>query len=246
MRLFTAITLPQKVKRHLAHTTKRLQKSIEYGKFSDSGNYHITLVFMGDIKEDKLPTIHKIMDETAGKFPPMFLTCEDIGFFEKRNRKILYYNVGGQLELLSKMQRHLYQNIHAAGLCRQENSYTPHITFARNVKCDNIFEVENSLPFSTGEITLMHSTRVNDKLTYLPIYKAPFNGIMTVDRLEGDIAVCEHTKELFSNIDIKYLPKDIESGSKVRYNGLDFEIDHDATKKERKRLHDRFTRLKGG
>jgi 2'-5' RNA ligase len=170
MRLFTAITLPSKVKRALASTTNRLKKEIDYGKFSDSSNYHITLVFMGDIDESKLPTIHKIMDDTASNFPPLCLSAEDIGYFEKRNRKILYYNVSGHLNALSKMQHYLYQNIHAEGLCRAENSYTPHITFARNVKCDNIFEVENSLPFMTGEITLMHSTRVNDRLCYLPIY----------------------------------------------------------------------------
>lgn len=50
--------------------------------------------------------------------------------------------------------------------------------------------------------------------------------ILVVDRIEGDIAVCENRKtKKMQNIDIADLPKDAEEGSVLKWQNGKYEID---------------------
>ena len=235
MRLFTAITLPEEIKKKLSTYSDGVQSASISGKFSNWHNYHVTLVFLGEADEHKLPKIKEIIDDAAVLFPPLYLKCMEIGYFSRKNRKILYYNVGGATELLAKLQLYLYNGFCKNGLCRVQDSYTPHITFARQTIIDPVPEVVADIPFASGRITLMHSTRVDGKLTYLPIYESPFKGAFTIDRIEEGIAVCEGVNSLFFSIPAAKLPKEATDGSIIRYEGLKYTID---TQAATKRAHD--------
>ena len=240
MRLFTAITLPEEVKDTLYASARRIKNSAESGNFSHSGNFHITLVFHGETKADDIGGLKKVIDEAACIFPPLYLKCGSLGYFQKKNRKILYFDVGGGTALLNELQLFLYNGFYKRGFCEAQNKYTPHITFAREVKIEKLPEINQSIPFAAGEVTLMHSTRADGRLTYIPIYRAPFSGECTLDRVEEGIAVCESEKGKFFNIPGVFLPKGVSSGSKMRYNGLNFGYDGKKTKAKTDVIRDKF------
>lgn len=66
----------------------------------------------------------------------------------------------------------------------------------------------------------------------------------TIDRFEGDIAVCQdrETKEIL-NISKNNLPKDIEEGQILKLKNNSFEIDYDKTEEAQNRVKNKFDRL---
>jgi hypothetical protein len=152
--------------------------------------------------------------------------------------------VGGDTKMLERLQAFLYEGFYGKGLCKKQAGYTPHITFARQAKTDKLPEFERKIEFAAGGITLMHSTRINGRLTYIPIYHAPFTGLFTVDRIEEGIAVCELPDGTFFNAAANYLPKGVSSGSKIRYNGLKYSFDKAETGAESERIKKKFDKEK--
>ncbi|MCD8020321.1 MAG: hypothetical protein LUF92_12300 [Clostridiales bacterium] len=63
MRFFIGIALPEKVRNTLADDAEKLQKAIP-GRYAPKSNYHITLVFIGEINQNSIPGIKRAM-ETA-------------------------------------------------------------------------------------------------------------------------------------------------------------------------------------
>ncbi len=172
MRLFTAITIPEDVKHTLYSTSLLIKKNCSGGNFSRLENYHVTLVFLGEIENSRVNDVKKIINSAATCINPFTLSCLDVGHFNKGNKKILYYNVGEDTRRLSELQLTLYKSFFNVGMCREEKSYTPHITFARQVRIEEIPKIQNNIMFKADKITLMHSTRVDGQLSYIPIFSA--------------------------------------------------------------------------
>lgn len=244
MRLFTAITLTEDIKKKLGGIGSRVKESALSGNFSRPQNYHITLVFLGEAKKEETGGIKEIMDSAAMLFPPLHLYSDHLGCFKKGNRKILYFDVGGTTDILKRLQSFLYEGFYKKGLCKKQTGYTPHITFARQAKIDRLLEVEQRIEFASGGITLMHSTRIDGRLTYVPIYHSAFNGVFTVDRIEEGVAVLESPGKTFFNANLKYLPKGISSGSKIRYNGLKCSLAKSETIDKSRKIREKFNKEK--
>ena len=201
-------------------------------------------MFLGEVKKEEISGIKEIMDGAAELFFPLYLNCEGIGCFGKGSGKILYFDVSGNTNAIKRLQSFLYEVFYGKGLCKKQDGYTPHITFARQAKIDKLPASEHKIGFASGGITLMHSTRVDGRLTYIPIYHSPFTGVFTIDRIEEGIAVCEGRDGSFFNIDGKYLPKGISSGGKIRYNGLEYRLDIDETAAKAGQIRKKFDKEK--
>ena len=242
MRLFAAIDLPLDTKEQLADISGKIKQSCEQGNFARYENYHITLVFLGDLERENLSGIKKIIEEASNLFPPMRLSSRDVGQFIKGNGKIVYYNVYGDTKILSELQSFMYSQFYKQKLCRKQNEYTPHITFARKVKVENLPLIKQEITFPADAITLMHSTRINGKLTYVPIYSRQFTGTFTIERIEEKITICETINGLKFNIENNFLPKGISSGSKIRYNGFSFMQDKEETQRKIEDIRKKFNK----
>ena len=68
MRTFIALTLPPRTKELLGQIQEELKSCQLHAKWVNPSNMHITLKFLGEIKEDNLPKIEEIMKKTAGAF----------------------------------------------------------------------------------------------------------------------------------------------------------------------------------
>ena len=87
MRLFIAINLPKEVKDYLWELKEEFR---ELGKFNltAKSKYHITLKFLGEIKEDKLVEIKEKLSEI--KFSSFETSLNKLGCF---NDRILWINL---------------------------------------------------------------------------------------------------------------------------------------------------------
>lgn len=126
MRLFTAITIPKKVKNKLL----ALKKLIDGLKWQDKSQMHLTLRFIGEVDERTAATVTDELREI--EFPAFEITLSDIGTFPKRGTpKVIWVGIK-ENSALNELQSQIEQACQKAGLEADERSYKPHITLARN------------------------------------------------------------------------------------------------------------------
>ncbi|MBI2084174.1 MAG: RNA 2',3'-cyclic phosphodiesterase [Candidatus Aenigmarchaeota archaeon] len=66
VRCFIGISLPENVVRHVNTLKRAIEQLPIEAKFVEPENLHITLSFLGEIPEMKIPEISKVMDDVVG------------------------------------------------------------------------------------------------------------------------------------------------------------------------------------
>ena len=95
MRCFIALDLP----RETINTIKEIQEKIKkknllIGKFTEPENLHLTLKFLGEIDEDKVEKIRKILKEI--KFKGFEVSLGEVGTFSQKFIKIIWIKLNGK------------------------------------------------------------------------------------------------------------------------------------------------------
>lgn len=176
MRLFYAIELDQATKQLLLDVQNKLKPKALKANFTRAENLHLTLRFMGETDNAYFSVLKKIQDYTAGKFQPFQLELAGPGIFERGHKSIVWWGIK-QNEHLIRLQKSLEEEIRLNGFPAEAKPYSPHITLAREfVSGDNVRDVIKLLRpvshcFDVTGISLMESTRVDGKLTYLCRYR---------------------------------------------------------------------------
>lgn len=176
MRVFFAIEFNNNIKNYLESVQNDLNKYCIKGNFSRKDNLHLTLKFIGEVDSDKLNTLKEVLNNVALTNSPFTLYLDSIGKFNKGNKSIIWSGIKKEDNSLL----HLYNSIEGAlskeGFKKESRNYSPHITLCREaiINKDYIKEVDNliieKLPIEIKKISLMESTRINGKLTYIPIH----------------------------------------------------------------------------
>lgn len=172
MRLFYAIELDDKTRRLLQEKQNLLKSKALKANFSRIENLHLTLRFMGEVSEAYFPVMKKILESVAGKMKAFQLELTEPGLFERGHKSIIWWGIRKN-EALYRLQKMLEEEIRLHGFSLETKPYSPHITLAREFVSDhNIKELLQKLtwinhPFDVTGISLMESTRVDGKLTYL-------------------------------------------------------------------------------
>ena len=124
MRLFIALNLPEKIRELLYKTAKELkEKGLFQGKITEKENLHLTLKFLGDIREEKIDDIIKRLDEIKINKAPVIIG--NFGVFDEKFVRIIWVKLAGADELQKEIDRIL------RGLFQQEDRFMSHVTIAR-------------------------------------------------------------------------------------------------------------------
>jgi len=125
MRLFTAIELPDDVKRELA----RLRVDIPGARWVPVDQIHLTLAFLGEVEE---AAIERLTEKLARIQAPEFqLRFSGTGCFPDHSRPRVLW-VGLELEpRLKKLAAQVREAVLACGIPQEERFFSPHITLAR-------------------------------------------------------------------------------------------------------------------
>jgi len=121
-RLFTAIDLPEDVRKQIAAVVPAPSKNIRPVR---SENLHLTLHFLGETEEST------VVDAISRIQHPVFtIVLSGCGTFSNREGKILWIGIekSGPLQTLHAA---LGKQLLAAGFAIEKRPYSPHITVAR-------------------------------------------------------------------------------------------------------------------
>lgn len=171
-RLFIAIPLPEFLKDALVECKEWLSSYPEMEAIKnwiEPSNFHITLHFLGDISQNKIPRLQEIVSQTAQKFP-LSLTMKDIGTFEENELPtVLWVGIEKNNEQLKNIYQELAKKLENLEIDSEINfrntnfeNYTPHVTLAY-IRTDNETKKaiqERLKKIMVGEIGTWESTQI--------------------------------------------------------------------------------------
>ncbi len=179
MRVFVAIELAHAVREQLTVLQTKLKPYVQKGNFSRPENFHITVRFLGERNPQEIDSVVRCIQRVAMSHMAFSLESHGLGCFHKK-RDICYAAIETTPALLS-VYRTLQDELWHERIISQKETYTPHITLAREVvwkePYTQVFEClkENAIPICVGGLSLMESTRIDGQLCYLPLFYQGFS-----------------------------------------------------------------------
>lgn len=163
MRAFIAIELPKDLKNKLHSFQNELKKQdILEGNWTKE--YHLTLKFLGDINEDKLKEIEKVLADISSRTKKFSLEFKGLSGFPSTDYvRVLWLGVGTGDEEALVLHEEIDDKLSSIGFGK-EKRYENHITLCRvkkvsdKTKLKEIFKNKNEFgKFEVSEIKLIKS-----------------------------------------------------------------------------------------
>ncbi len=135
MRVFIAIDIDEQIRQGLRSLQKKLQDSVDVRKsdvkWVEPNNIHLTLKFLGEIKDEKAAEVCNITKEVAGRHNSFDINVESVGFFGGRAPKVLWVSTGKGNDNLLQLQKDLEEQLASAGWPRETRTFSGHLTLCR-------------------------------------------------------------------------------------------------------------------
>ncbi|PID94238.1 MAG: RNA 2',3'-cyclic phosphodiesterase [Bacteroidetes bacterium] len=164
MRLFIAIPIPSSgmASRLSAHFRGMLaRESIVWTK---PENYHLTLLFLGDIPEKYVSDILELMGAVAYDVDPFTLRVEKVGLFGSRYAPRVIW-VGAQpTEILTTLHERLSKVMEEVGYVADRQNFVPHLTLGRIKKVADKKQLQRVL--ESQREALLYSGKVEEIVLY--------------------------------------------------------------------------------
>ena len=121
MRCFISIDIPEEIKFGI----KKIQDELPefFGKKTEQENLHLTLKFLGEIKEDKINKVKEKLKEI--KFNKFEAEIDSMGVFSEKFVKIIWLHLSNCDELQNEIDNKLKD------LFDKEKRFMSHLTIAR-------------------------------------------------------------------------------------------------------------------
>jgi len=177
MRLFIGVDLPAEIKQALVDFQSELRVLEINGFFKSQDNFHITLEFLGELDESKIPALTETLSKVASNYKPFELNLFGLGAFPSFKRPhTLWTAVNGSLTELNRLRDDLHHELKNKGFQLDERLFKPHISLASRPKIDNIdFSVVKTKKlgeFMVTDVVLFESRALRGKRVYIDLYRA--------------------------------------------------------------------------
>lgn len=169
MRLFIALLFPDDFKNQIFDYEEEVKDISMGGNFTDYHNLHLTVLYLGETSQEMY---HRIKDKLGEiVIHPFSYHTGGIQCFKKdKAKQIVYLEVKQNYEL-KRLYMQVTQKLKELGIDFPTKKYTPHITLGRQVSLIDINDLDHiktkSKTVPAERISMMESTRVNGRLTYI-------------------------------------------------------------------------------
>jgi 2'-5' RNA ligase len=135
MRCFIAIDIDEEIRSALNDLQQQLRDGIDAKKgdinWVNPNNIHLTLKFLGEIKDEKVADVCNIVKAVAGRHKSFELDIESVGHFGGRSPKVLWVGTGKGGENLLKLQKDIEEALVLAGWPEEVREFAGHLTLCR-------------------------------------------------------------------------------------------------------------------
>ncbi len=135
MRCFIAIDIDEEIRKALGDLQRRLRDSVDVKKsdvkWVNPKNIHLTLKFLGEIKDEKTVEICNIVKAVADRSNSFELDIESVGSFGGISARVLWVGAGNGAENLLELQKDIEASLASAGWPKETREFTGHLTLCR-------------------------------------------------------------------------------------------------------------------
>lgn len=129
MRLFLAVDLPEAQKARVEALVETWRPRVE-AKWTRAEGWHVTLCFLGETAEARLPSLQAVMDAVAHRHGPHGLRVAGAGCFGPPSHpQVLWLGLDGALDAARALQGDLSQALEVKD---EHGAWRPHLTLARS------------------------------------------------------------------------------------------------------------------
>jgi len=129
MRLFTGIDLPEEVRERLERLLMHLRPAAHL-KWSPVYNLHITLKFIGEWPEEKLPQLQKALQSLTNR-APVRIEVRGLGWFPNPHHPRVFWVAVQGGTALEALARDSDEALEPLGIQKEGRAFTAHLSLAR-------------------------------------------------------------------------------------------------------------------
>jgi len=127
---FIGIQVKPVLAEQLAEWQKHFMQYLPYKQWTDKEDFHITLVFLGEVDEKSIETLQSELYSITAH-TSFDLNRSGLGTFgNKRQPRVLWLGVENNSQL-DDLQQQVVQICEIIGYKKEKRAYTPHITIAK-------------------------------------------------------------------------------------------------------------------
>jgi 2'-5' RNA ligase len=134
VRAFVAIALSPQILEALDKTINRLRAGAggQAGRWVRPEGIHLTLKFLGDVPEQRLPELYDAVACACRAAAPFSLSVAGLGYFGSASRpRVIWAGVDEPTGALAALQRAIEEELAHMGFQREARAFRPHLTLAR-------------------------------------------------------------------------------------------------------------------
>ena len=133
MRCFIAIDIDRNIRTQIERLGHELRQKTHLAKpdvkWVNPDLIHLTLKFLGEVRDRELPEICQIVTNVADVYKPFSIDVENIGSFGSPMR-VLWVGIGPN-ETLEALQKDLDKQLQRVGFAGDRKKFTGHLTLCR-------------------------------------------------------------------------------------------------------------------
>ncbi|MGB3988817.1 MAG: RNA 2',3'-cyclic phosphodiesterase [Minisyncoccales bacterium] len=171
-RIFVSIEPPEKIKQELS--LLRSEFPSLPAKWTDKEKIHLTLSFLGQVKEKSIPMILKKLKEILEKEAPFLLKITRLSYIPEKTTAKMIWALFEESTTINNVNKEIVKKIGGS------NDFLPHITLARinswnfrKLETDEVPDLNRDLniSFPVDSVSLMESKNIRGKSVYQLIEK---------------------------------------------------------------------------
>ena len=184
MRTFIALDLSDEVKKELARLENALKETNADVKWVNPDNIHLTLKFLGEVAEKKIPEINKIIDDIAASKQSFETNLFKMGAFPDLNYpRVIWVGIDKNCSEVENIASKIDETLLRIGFKKEKRDFSAHLTIGRVRSGKNkagLKEKLTSLEVDPKTCMIDHITLFQSTLTlkgpiYTPLHVTKFS-----------------------------------------------------------------------
>lgn len=181
LRTFIAIEIPTEIQKILGQIQLQLKDTGADIKWVQPSHIHLTLKFLGEIPENKVPIVTKTLEKIIPSFSRFSIELKQLGAFPRIDQpKIIWIGIEKGRDETIKLANTLEEALFQEGFPKEERSFSPHLTLGRQrstTHADKIskkikdFQAHQELTPVIHSVVLFQSTLTPQGPIYSPLAK---------------------------------------------------------------------------
>ncbi|MCD6358584.1 MAG: RNA 2',3'-cyclic phosphodiesterase [Dehalococcoidia bacterium] len=133
IRSFIAVELPVDVRNELGVIEEKLRHGMDLSvKWVNPKSIHLTLKFLGNIPQAKVPQIADALATVTKDNSPFSLELGELGVFPNLRRpRVIWLGLDGDVDKLISLQKKVDAALEALGFAREARPFKAHLTLGR-------------------------------------------------------------------------------------------------------------------